>query len=100
MGDLRTQSISVSAEVGFGWDPCACCCRSVSGGWPPGGGRVATLLTPPVLLWAYFTAAHAATVIQDRYHFAFIPFVSMLTVAGALGVTAETHWVVNQEANQ
>lgn len=40
------------------------------------------LASPPVLIWAYFTAVHAVTVIQDRYHFAFIPFIVVLAAAG------------------
>ena len=43
------------------------------------------LTSPPVLIWAYFTAVHAVTVIQDRYHFAAIPLVGMLAAVGAIG---------------
>lgn len=31
-----------------------------------------------VLPWAYFAVLHAVTVIQDRYHFAAVPFVALL----------------------
>ena len=33
---------------------------------------------PAILLWGYFTAVHATTVIQDRYHFPSIPNIAML----------------------
>lgn len=42
------------------------------------GGGLSVAATPPVLLWVYFTSVHAVTVIQDRYHFAVIPFVAIL----------------------
>lgn len=46
-------------------------------------GLYATLLHPAILLWAYFTAVHAITVIQDRYHFAAIPAIAMLAGVNA-----------------
>lgn len=36
---------------------------------------------PAFALSAYFAAVHAITVIQDRYHFAYIPLVAMLAAA-------------------
>jgi 4-amino-4-deoxy-L-arabinose transferase-like glycosyltransferase len=68
-------------------------------GAPPGGGSgaggvdsggmggriVGTLLSPPVLLWGYFTAVHAVSVIQDRYHFAAIPAIALLAGVAAVG---------------
>ena len=48
--------------------------------WPP----LLWLTAPPVLLWAYFAAVHAVTVIQDRYHFAAIPFMATLAGFGVL----------------
>jgi 4-amino-4-deoxy-L-arabinose transferase-like glycosyltransferase len=39
--------------------------------------RFKTLLVP-LLFWGYFTAIHAITVIQDRYHFPSVPFIAML----------------------
>jgi hypothetical protein len=44
------------------------------------GPLLTGLFTPPILIWAYFTAFHAATVIQDRYHFAAVPIIGMLAV--------------------
>jgi hypothetical protein len=41
-------------------------------------GPVRTLFQPAVTLWLYFTAVYAVTVIQDRYHFAVVPFIAML----------------------
>ena len=38
--------------------------------------RLAT--NPAILIWAYFAAVHSITVVQDRYHFASIPFIAML----------------------
>jgi 4-amino-4-deoxy-L-arabinose transferase-like glycosyltransferase len=32
----------------------------------------------PLLTWVYFTAVHAVTVYQDRYHFASIPMIAIL----------------------
>jgi hypothetical protein len=46
-------------------------------------GLAATLLNPAVLIWMYFTAVHATTVIQDRYHFAAIPVMAMLAGVNA-----------------
>jgi Dolichyl-phosphate-mannose-protein mannosyltransferase len=48
-----------------------------------GIGPVRALFQPPVAFWLYFTAVYAITVIQDRYHFAAVPFIAML---GGLGV--------------
>jgi 4-amino-4-deoxy-L-arabinose transferase-like glycosyltransferase len=35
-------------------------------------------LHPPVLLWAYFAAVHAAIVVMDRFHFPSVPFIAIL----------------------
>lgn len=48
------------------------------------GPLIAVLCAPPILIWAYFTAVHAVTVIQDRYHFAAIPFIAMLAASALL----------------
>lgn len=45
---------------------------ALSGAW------LAALLNPATLAWFYFTAVHAITVIQDRYHFASIPMIAIL----------------------
>lgn len=47
-------------------------------------GLLATILHPVVLIWAYFTAVYAVTVIQDRYHFPSHPFIAMLMAIGLL----------------
>jgi hypothetical protein len=39
---------------------------------------LAALLSLPILLWLYFTAVYSTTVVQDRYHFAAIPFIAVL----------------------
>jgi 4-amino-4-deoxy-L-arabinose transferase-like glycosyltransferase len=44
--------------------------RAVARGWR-------FLGEPPALLWGYFAAVHAVTVIQDRYHFSSIPWIAM-----------------------
>ena len=36
------------------------------------------ILNPAVLMWGYFTAVHAVTVSNDRYHFPDVPFMAML----------------------
>lgn len=41
-------------------------------------GMIAALLSLPILLWLYFTAVYSTTVVQDRYHFAAIPFIAVL----------------------
>jgi hypothetical protein len=41
-------------------------------------GLLGALFQPAVALWLYFTAIYAVTVIQDRYHFAAVPFIAML----------------------
>jgi 4-amino-4-deoxy-L-arabinose transferase-like glycosyltransferase len=50
-----------------------------------GAGRLAMrrplrqwLASPPIAIWVYFTLVHAVTVIQDRYHFAYIPLLALL----------------------
>ncbi|MCL2645697.1 MAG: glycosyltransferase family 39 protein [Phycisphaerales bacterium] len=56
-------------------------------------GLWAAASNPAVLLWAYFTAVHAITVIQDRYHFPSIPGIAMLAgvaVAAWLPGAAQT----------
>jgi 4-amino-4-deoxy-L-arabinose transferase-like glycosyltransferase len=40
-------------------------------------GPVRALFQPAVAFWLYFTAVYAITVIQDRYHFAAVPFIAM-----------------------
>ncbi|MBK9118902.1 MAG: glycosyltransferase family 39 protein [Phycisphaerales bacterium] len=61
------------------------------GGGGPGGGAagrlLGTLLSPPVLMWGYFTAVHAVSVIQDRYHFAAIPAIALLAGVAVVGWT-------------
>lgn len=47
-------------------------------------GLLSGLLVQPIAIWAYFTAVHAVTVIQDRYHFAAVPMIAILA-AVALG---------------
>ncbi len=44
----------------------------------------AWIALPPIVIWVYFAVVHAVTVIQDRYHFAFIPCIAILAGA-ALG---------------
>ena len=39
------------------------------------------LTSPSLVIWAYFTVVHAATVIQDRYHFASVPFIGILAAS-------------------
>jgi Dolichyl-phosphate-mannose-protein mannosyltransferase len=41
-------------------------------------GPVRALFQPAVTFWLYFTAVYAITVIQDRYHFAAVPFIALL----------------------
>jgi hypothetical protein len=41
-----------------------------------------TAVSPPVMVVAYFTAIHAVTVSQDRYHLSFASFLAMLMAAG------------------
>ena len=41
-------------------------------------GPVGALFQPAVIFWLYFTAVYAVTVIQDRYHFAAVPFIALL----------------------
>jgi hypothetical protein len=47
-------------------------------------GPVRALFHPAVTFWLYFTAVYAVTVIQDRYHFAAVPFIALL---GGLALT-------------
>lgn len=47
-------------------------------------GLISGLGNIAVLTWGYFAFVHAVTVIQDRYHFASIPFIAAL--AALLGV--------------
>jgi hypothetical protein len=49
-------------------------------------GAVALLVSPPIVLWAYFTALHAVIVVQDRYHFPCLPFVGMLAAVALCAV--------------
>ena len=47
---------------------------------------------PAILMWAYFTAVHAVTVSNDRYHFPAIPFIAALIgLAIATLFTKRTH---------
>ncbi len=41
-----------------------------------------TAVSPPVLVIAYFTAIHAVTVSQDRYHLSFASFLAVLMATG------------------
>ena len=41
-------------------------------------GLIGTFFQPAVIFWLYFTAVYAITVIQDRYHFAAVPFIALL----------------------
>jgi hypothetical protein len=41
-----------------------------------------TAVSPPFMVIAYFTAIHAVTVSQDRYHLSFASFLAMLMAAG------------------
>ena len=41
-------------------------------------GPLKALFHPAVAFWLYFTAVYAITVIQDRYHFAAVPFIALL----------------------
>lgn len=50
------------------------------------GPLFAVLFAPPTLIWAYFIAVHAVTVIQDRYHFAAVPLLASLAAAIRVGV--------------
>jgi 4-amino-4-deoxy-L-arabinose transferase-like glycosyltransferase len=47
-------------------------------------GVTLTLMHPVVLTWIYFTAVHAITVVQDRYHFPYDPFISLLAAIAVL----------------
>lgn len=47
-------------------------------------GPAETFIHPTVIFWLYFTAVYAVTVIQDRYHFAAVPFIAAL---GGLALT-------------
>ena len=42
-------------------------------------GFVSTVLHPVLAPWIYFSALHAIIVAQDRYHFASIPFIAILS---------------------
>jgi len=39
---------------------------------------IAAVMSLPILLWLYFTGVYSTTVVQDRYHFAAIPFIAVL----------------------
>jgi 4-amino-4-deoxy-L-arabinose transferase-like glycosyltransferase len=41
-------------------------------------GILSAILSFPILLWTYFTGVYSTTVVQDRYHFAAIPFIAIL----------------------
>lgn len=41
-------------------------------------GFVGTLADPLIALWLYFAVVHAVTVVQDRYHYPFIPSVAAM----------------------
>jgi len=41
-------------------------------------GIIQATLSIPILLWLYFTGVYSTTVVQDRYHFAAIPFIAVL----------------------
>lgn len=45
------------------------------------------ITSPPVLIWTYFTAVYAVTVIQAPYHFAFIPCVAILAACALVSAT-------------
>jgi len=47
-------------------------------------GLLETLMSPPVLLWIYFTAVYSIFVVADRYHFPSHPFMSMLAAVTIL----------------
>ena len=47
-------------------------------------GLLETLMSPPVLLWIYFTAVYSVFVVADRYHFPSHPFMSMLAAVTIL----------------
>jgi 4-amino-4-deoxy-L-arabinose transferase-like glycosyltransferase len=47
-------------------------------------GIALTLMHPVVLTWIYFTAVFAITVAQDRYHFPYHPFISLLASIAVL----------------
>lgn len=51
----------------------------------------------PCVIWIYFTLVHAVTVIQDRYHFASIPFIAMLA---ALGLRSLWNWLLLRRSGQ
>lgn len=46
------------------------------------------LLSPMILLWAYFAAVHAVTQGSDRYHLPSVPFIAMLA-----GLTLSSAWL-------
>ncbi len=43
---------------------------------------IRAMLDPALAMWAYFSAVHAVTVVQDRYHFPSIPFIAILAGIG------------------
>jgi len=47
-------------------------------------GLLEALMSPPVLLWIYFTAIYSIFVVADRYHFPSHPFMSMLAAVTIL----------------
>ena len=49
-------------------------------------GAIATLFSPCLIYWGYFTAIHAITVAGDRYHFSSLPFIAMLAALGSVNL--------------
>ncbi len=56
-------------------------------------GIISTLTHPATAIWMYFSAIHAITVIQDRYHFASIPCIAILAAyATQIMIVRQTHF--------
>jgi hypothetical protein len=54
-------------------------------------GISCTFSHPALLIWMYFTAVHAVTVHQDRYHFPVTPFIGALAAVATLAVWGWYH---------
>jgi hypothetical protein len=55
-------------------------------------GLLATLTHPALLIWCYFSAVYAVTVISDRYHFPSHPLIAMLASVAILTGLQRFHW--------
>lgn len=52
--------------------------------------KATALLSPPLIIWAYYAGIHGLILAQDRYHLQSAPFIAMFAASGGIWLTSQS----------